>query len=90
MLFDLPLSTFRSRNGPENIPWICAYLTISIFCLRVQKYFMKILKFIFTWLQILMNAGMRVHVLQVTDVLIRKVHMSAHHQSQVILSEFQN
>ena len=39
----------------------------------------------FTWLQILMNAGMRVHVLQVTDVLIRKVHMSAHHQSQVIL-----
>ncbi len=32
-----------------------------------------------------MNAGIRAHVLQVTDVLIRKVHMSARHQSQVIL-----
>ena len=32
-----------------------------------------------------MNAGIRAHVLQVTDVLIRKAHMSAHHQSQVIL-----
>ena len=35
-------------------------------------------------LQILMNAGILVHVLQVTDVLIWRVHMSADHQSQVI------
>ena len=35
-------------------------------------------------LQILMNAGIRAHVLQVTYVLIRKVHMSADNQSQVM------
>ena len=35
-------------------------------------------------LQILMNAGIRAHVLQVTYVLIQKVHMSADNQSQVM------
>ena len=76
--------------GQQNISaGDTAYLTITYILVSGYKniFNLKMFEHLFCiLLQILMNAGIRVHVLQVTDVLIRKVHMSAHRQSQVILS----